>query len=339
MKTFAAALTIAMMLVAPRAFAQERYVVAGERTRLFGERDALSAAYVAPAVSSSRPQRYVLRVVREHGDWIEVSTLTAVDSANALCGSLGPSYAYPLDVLELRLFVRRDELVPTISRRTEIDLGDGTRAVLLPGVEVGPRDADGRRRITDDVIVALPVPDDAIGTVYARATSGAVAATHTLPFVPSARITIGGRAPELSLPLAISAPVEPLDTTPDADGRVRVRMRARCGEYVLRARATVLSPIDPSASGDRSLGPAIGLLQGDASRYIPAGTRLTLRGGRAIGRARADHTFRAQPEVVGRSSCFRIGETPGLELCVPTASIVTRESMGDLLRGSGGLGL
>jgi hypothetical protein len=308
-----------------------RYAIASSETRLFSRPDALADFY-----RTSATEHYALAVIAERGEWIEARTMTKLGSANVLCGVRSPWYPFELEPVDVRVFVRRSELVPVLVRPHDSTFDDGTRASLRPGIALDASDANGERGIRDWLKTRLGIPAPSVGVVYARVAPGRETASgrrELLPLVPSAAIRLGGRTPDIEWPVSIVAPVRRIDSTPSADGSVRVRLDTQCAEYVLRVRAASLAE-DDGTDESRSLGFGVGtMVRGDLPR-IAAGARLFRRDRAAVGFAREELT----PAAIASDSpqglaCFRVGALPGLELCAESRSV--RQPL-DL--GVGGIG-
>ena len=127
------------------------YVAVGSRVQLFASADAARTSAAASRANRSPHMGRMLRVLRDDGDVLQVST------------GLGDGVRLErIDAnYELTVFVRRADLLPVLRRRVEKYFEDGTGALLLPGLPVA--ESDGSLHPVGLAKLPVPVTLDDVG--------------------------------------------------------------------------------------------------------------------------------------------------------------------------------
>ncbi len=223
--------------------APPRYVLLQESATLASGLDGtadIARALDPSEAGSLRPLMWLVRHIDTHGPWLEVETVeTDID---------GPHCATPsrrLDGYRLRLFVRVEDVAPVVRRETTLELPNGNRVTIGPGMPVTlPGRDGGPTRVHTRPQMALPLPADAIGRDYAEPRhydTGASVATLTLRPL---RLT-----EDLRLPEHLAGMV--YDRRDDGDAVV-VTLADECMRYELRVPDSAIDP--PQAYGVGGLG-------------------------------------------------------------------------------------
>ncbi len=277
--------------------------------------------YGGDARSARAGEVYVARLVADHGAWLEVDTgpIDWLDDANrpyhcASSNVLGRDLPAGSGGVALRLWVRRADLAPVLTRPFDRSFDDGTYARLRPGTPI----VDGRPWI-DGFLLPIQVEDAAIGTNY-----------RVLPLPPATdddgfrmqdvvevRAALGGAEVSWQQP-PWNYSESPYLLVDDAGTRVTTS-DAGCGEAVLAFTGRVApSEFDQYGIGGLSTGrvPGVRVAEGTPLQWpdgTPAGTVL--------------EALELRVPATGPAVCFEVGvgwewKSPGfqadrLEVCVP----------------------
>jgi hypothetical protein len=248
---------------------------------------------------------WVMRAVRQDGDWLEVETIADSD---AHC----VPDKWQLDNFALRLFVRAEDAILLTTRTVEAQLSNGNVVIFGAGLPVVAGTPD---HIIASVVWPFEVPDDALGHSYpapGRRDQG-----------PHATGTINPEAlriqDDFTLPSSLATSV--LEVR-ELDGDWAMATVADgCVEYRLRIAKSEYDPSEPDVWGGLS-----GSMRDAQSMALPANTTLTWPDGSAAGTTRAEHLLEAESLVLetddGRR-CFEhmidyaepVAADPGLTLC------------------------
>jgi hypothetical protein len=144
-----------------------------------------------------------LRVVSSKGAFVEVELTGQRDCTDS-------RVIVPDDLARVRMFVRRDDLAPVLTKPFKASFGDGTSIAFTAGTPVVPTDA-GTYMVSlrgDDVEV--DVPASSVGFAYPSAKGrAAINAGETLSIASKTQATLGDR--KVTLSLWEAAPVERRD--------------------------------------------------------------------------------------------------------------------------------
>jgi hypothetical protein len=219
-----------------------------------------------------------MHVVAESGDFVEV---TPASSTCDLWGSLVVDRR--LD--RLRLFVRRADLAPVVSRRWSQTFDDGTSLALVPGEPIGEREANGRTVALSldggsaPVELTVNIPDDSVGRSFTP-TADARPDSYDEPVrwtVATRTITLAGRA------LAFDHALPLLTKVTYRGDRALLPYDLGCEELVASVPRSQIRAYKPDAPGG-----LMGSLHGDhrdlshASAVLPAGTPLATPAGHTV---------------------------------------------------------
>ena len=231
-----------------------------------------------PSLASER--LIAVRVVGEQGDFVEVENLAAGEDSRDCSPSLAP-----IATLRLHLWVRRDDLVPALTRELGVTFRDGTGVRLAPGVAASPTARAGRFAFAPDgQPIEIAAPAAAVGLTY-----------------PAGRFVSVARADSLCEPIpawiggaSFLLPAGPVLVENGTDGAARVTLQTACAIY----RARVASPPAPCADGSIGLGSLTG-----AVVPVRAGARITWPDGRPAGVAVAETLLVEEPRLAGDRMC------------------------------------
>jgi hypothetical protein len=303
---------------------QRQFVLIEPTGRLYTQPDdgATSVYLGDPARAESlreRGEAVAFAVVRDLGDWIEVENLGR-EGADRHChpGVLS------LSSYRLRLFARRDALVPVVARAWEQRFDDGTAVRLSPGVMVAATEGDGgaaRHLIAAGGLTGWVALGDAIGEMYRPA--GATAPPELDRHVPRSTVERGalryGGATLAPAPGAMSTYFA--GAPRPAGAEVIATVHARCLQVDARLEPSALEPA--GASDTLRLGESFSRTRVDrgAVAYWPDGEVA----GAVIGPAFLDDEVEAR----GAMRCFShtiarpsSPERPGdLTLCFAAADV------------------
>ncbi|HEY5947653.1 MAG TPA: hypothetical protein VIV40_19250 [Kofleriaceae bacterium] len=113
----------------------------------------------------------------------------------------------PDDLARVRMFVRRADLAPVLTKPFAKTFADGTSIALAVGTPVVATDAGTYVVSMRGDELEVDVPAASVGFAYATAkTRGAISAGQTLSIAPATRATIGERS--MALTAAQGAPIE-----------------------------------------------------------------------------------------------------------------------------------
>jgi len=265
----------------------EHEVLVWQDARLFlapnDKAEVIALAALAKPRARSVGMVVQMHVVAESGGFVEV---TPVFSTCNLWGGL--TVDRRLD--RLRLFVRRSDLAPVVSKRWSQTFDDGTSLALVPGEPIGERDANGRTVALSldggsaPVELTVNIPDDSIGRSFTP-TADARPDSYDEPVrwtVATRTVTLAGRA------LAFDHSLPLLTKVTYRGDRALLPYDLGCEELVAsvpRGQVHAYKPEAPSL---------VGSLHGDhrdlshASAVLPAGTPLATPAGRAVAVVRED---------------------------------------------------
>jgi hypothetical protein len=336
------ALLVTYMAAPAAARAEERFAVAGPATRLFAAPSQRADSFRHADLSTSQPRRFVVRVVEDRGAWLEVQTLDGATARAHACSADAPDL---FEEVELRLFVRRADLLPVVTRPVANDFPDGTSLRLSPGLPLGSPGAGGTP-VLDVLETRVVLPPDAVGVVYSGAMRDPPPPRDwwLLSFyaIPQVRFA-GGGSVELA-PGTLGVAVERSGAPVDREGRIAASFASRCGTYVVRVPARLLTRPQHAGASDSSDGTAMGFggLMPDRVWTIAAGTPLVRANGASLGRTRLPITFEERgPRGRPAHKCFRLASLPdhrqttGLVVCAATDRVAV-ERLGGVPVGPGG---
>jgi hypothetical protein len=127
-----------------------------------------------------------LRVVGTSGDFVEVEPVASTD-----CG--WTALGVPKDLERLRVFVKRTDLAPVVTKAFVKAYKDGTTLDVKPGLAVVPLASGAYRVAFESFTIDAPIPSASIGYAYAGF-SGKRATTKAGDYlIESAKLTLGER--------------------------------------------------------------------------------------------------------------------------------------------------
>lgn len=264
---------------------------------------------------TSMKDRFPVAIVRDGGTFLEVRNLGLRDRGEH-CGfeSSQPAYSAMLGEFpgltfsgyDLRMFVRRRDIVPVLGAQYADSNEDGSSILLAAGTPVEPnQEALGVRvrsrwfpiyTVPVDLdlsyeLAAIPEPE---GGLYDRCDESAKGR------LLGQRVSVGD----------VSGSWTPRCSIEESDDgeQLRVILQDRC------ARLEMMLDEDPRPrAGAGGLG-TIGSRPSDIEHWtVQAGTAVFWRDGTLAGTKRTTETTAARPEVVGALSCWSLGAD--LQLC------------------------
>ncbi len=234
------------------------------------------------------------RVLRLHGDFVEVAPLTPGPHADPHCAQA--SLASPGDLVLERLFVRRADLAPVLGTPLSQVFPDGTGFTAKPGTPVAKVSA-ATLLLLDGLLVSgpsdLPVRVSYAAAPPAEADGGALGDTLT----SLEGLEVGSaRVPAPPNWFFGSRGVAHPSSEP---GRALFTVETRCGAATMLVRSSDLSPVAPRRSTERGVGfggggayTNAGGPRGSDTWRLPAGTALAAAGVGRIARAAENLHFR-----------------------------------------------
>ncbi|MBS0658955.1 MAG: hypothetical protein JSR82_12010 [Verrucomicrobia bacterium] len=313
---------------APAASADDgRYVVVDPRALLrFSPDDPIgmrAQRVVPPNMLEDDHAFWLFERVREENGVVELSTLGG-DPPDHACSHVAPS----LTDFELRLFVDRAGLAEITRRHVEVSYADGSRVELAAGVVLHPSKAPAPAGQTaflvrvDRFTVPVHLPPGDHGATFEVPTPFAIPEPTghlEAPFV------VAGRTYPVA-ELEDEAGVEGVATHKGAT--TSFALHTACAVY--HGRSTKVGPPRNESYGAGGLG-----LTGTSGPLyrVSAGTPLSTRGGRPVGKVRTDHVFWDRVEDDGPRACFvhplgtesyalsKSGVHSHAELCVPASAV------------------
>jgi len=257
-----------------------------------------------------------MHVLASHGDFVEVEP---GDDAECTTSRVETTD----DVAHVRLFVKRADLAPVLTKPYAKEFDDGTRIALRPGMPVLAA-ADGTIAVAiRGGEVTAEIPAASIGHAYRldKAKSKAISG-HDLALAANTPVTLGGR--NLSLGAMLAAGVERKGAT------TLFAIEDRCVALTVAAPSKAVKDSDDEDSAGVGAGSGMGVLDLRNEDYLPIGTALSA-GGHQVAIAAKPIYLPGKPS--GKTVCVdrRIrlvsaGE-PGdvddkLHLCAPSAKVV-----------------
>lgn len=280
------------------------------------------------------PRSGAVAIVGERGEFIEIDT----DGPGAQIKEECAAAIDDLYVFSLRAFVRRDDLVPVLTRAVEVDLPRGTSARLSPGTAVWPRAGGAFAIDARGVTMTAALPLDAVGLAYTPTKPTPSFPIDRTVVDPGAALLVGdvavggrtwfyGRRPA---PTATASSPVVRDQSP-APGGFLVELANRCAELTaFTDRPPIRDSSDENgneAATDPELGYGSprgltadvgGLERTNTAWQVEADTEFTTLGG-VRGRLRHANAFPGPPERVGETLCLapQLGGVtqPELRLC------------------------
>jgi hypothetical protein len=266
------------------------------------------------------------KVIKTRGELVEIELSATPDCAWNTGGRSS-------ELASVRMFVKRTDLAPLVTRRFTKTFKDGSRITLEPGVPVVP-DEHGYKMSIDGDGVVVPIPSKQVGFSYAPTKLVVVKAKPRYWLAPK---TIGRLGDH-------EVKIENADTTAASVSKRKERtlfpIRAACIDAVISVPADAVTETELK-EGDLK-GDVYGGLVGVPDRWvIPPRTALRTAGGRVVASTSAEvevgmpfmygnenkpickrfelglepHAWRA-PRLVLRDALDRT-----IELCVPADSV------------------
>jgi hypothetical protein len=264
----------------------------------------------------------VKEVVRDLGDVVEVRTLPREDRAHHCYMEESD------DRFRLTAWVRKRDLVPVTTRSVEHRFPDGTGFVLNSGVAISEAEyarKGGWAVAVEQVVLELPVPDEALGLSYA----------HPDPFEferPRYSYFGGGRRRSRNTYVDHSA-VLVLDGEVIGKGGLlshhlgfvpggeadAVELGSPCLKLVLRLDPAKFSDGSRGGGGMGTVG-GLSLSRETPPYRIEAGTEVFWPDGRKAGEVVQGFAWKSRPGT-GERACFEIGTGVDEDLCFRLADI------------------
>jgi len=233
-----------------------------------------------------------MRVVSTKGAFIEVETAITDSVGNDVMDCAWFGMKTPHDVGRWRLFVKRADLAPVVSKKSSMSFADGSRVEIEPGMPILPL-TDGKSLVGfHRVWVPAALPAASIGYAYPtppppkEPTPADADETDKNKHVLKAR-TI--RIAETEQPLR--GAFAPLAMSVETKGdRVAFPIEDVCGRLTVMANPADVKAYQPSRPRDGSSGGGIGYgdVMGVEKWYIPKKTRLVAQNGSASTTANKD---------------------------------------------------
>ena len=269
-----------------------------------------------------------MRVVSTTGAFVEVEPIDGF-------GCTWSRLAVPDDLAKLKLFVKRDDLAPVVTKPFSKAFGDGTTITLKPGVPVLESDGGFALAVRGDWLVS-DLPSGSVGHSYVpdRAAATVIAGT-TLAIAPGTVAAVGARS--MALTGWEAAPVSRRGAT------TLVALEDRCTTIHAAVPTAAIKDSDSDEPSSLDMGTGsgagngVGMLGLRDEHYIPRlaplsiGTRVVAYAAKPIylmsvptGKAACiERRLRLESSIVGLEAKPTDDK---LRLCVPKSKVV-REQM------------
>lgn len=303
-------------------------VIIGDHAALYtaARRDAETFVTVPPfKASDQRIRGHLAEVVGVEGEFFQIRTAT-LDRARACAGTFAGAEDY-----ELRLFVLREAFQPVLTKPKIVELDDGTKLELAPGVPViGPDEVS-----VGGATLQVELGDGETGEWFTAPTA-ALVDPPTVTWSLGSALGYGDRSITPTGELFHYA-----HERAAVDGGALLTFINGCGRFTLLSKDAA-ERFDPELAA-RQAG-ILGLLeQGEVNPYgceelrwvAAAGTPVVWKQGGEAGSVRREHALPRDAVEQDGKVCFANDD---LEACI-AADKLTRKGDPDCPMGIGGLGL
>lgn len=255
-------------------------------------------------------------VLADEGEYLRVRSMTPRESRMHCVGS-----HQALAWLDMRLYVRREDLLLTTRTSAVMEYSDGTGSSLLAGVPLLPLSGQslyGRPAflgLSSGVRFRIGLPEAPVALAYEPLAGGADEATAW--WVAAGAAGQLGQLATGPVELLSGEPRAPaaLVSAPGQDPAV-VSVGGRCGWHRVKTPAAGVSPATPAVDEIQFGDP--GEPSAPASPTLPSGTPLWWTDGTQAGTVRRGRTLLTPPEPHGARVCYDLASETSLITGQPT---------------------